>query len=360
MEAFRPQSAKVAWDAPAGWPKAKIAGLKPSDRAKVEMYKSTFRKYPVEIQNAVMAHRLPDRGDEVAVALAWGEPDYFWDVDKQCRAMLYAVDRTQPHLITTCEGEIDDALPLLRNIPCEVLEATVARAEAGKKAFARLTADQQLDVLARHRASWMDDAALKLAFGERAPRTQGDGPIAGPREGAPMEVAPRPTPVAPVPVEAPPEPEDPVAAADEEEEDLESDTEPQPQPQPVPAPAPVSAAPTPVPAVVAPVPVAPEPRRVAARYESSSVGSWSWSSVCGEVEFDFEVDVGEGYLVEATARPSDGSLIRYVTRGKAVQDTNDLRLLGFANGVLTDDTLSVALGAWPVPACRGVVAKATP
>ena len=95
------------------------------------------------------------------------------------------------------------------------------------------------------------------------------------------------------------------------------------------------------------------------RYETRSVGSWSWESVCGDTAYTFEADVGDGYRVRATSRPDDGVIVQYVTQGDADVDDQDVRLYGFADGKLGEGALSLALGSWPVPSCKGVAVQAS-
>jgi hypothetical protein len=317
--AYRPSEGElaVAGD-PGGWPKQQLAQLTPSARAKVEQYKRAFKRYPVDVQERLLAGDLPDGLDEVAAVLAHGEPGYVWESGRGCIGMLYGLLPDDPAgavAFEACDGSLQTRVDLLRPIPCSRIAAGKERWDKKSRRLEEYTFEQQLDVLAGVRADWMDQQALELAFGRNGTAAVGMEPV---------QVAAAPRPIV---LDRPdPEPE-PRRRRDE---------------KPAPAPAPVGP---------------PAGARVDTLVEASiPPGAWTFAAVCGATDYRIEVEVGDGFVARASARDATGGLLHHTTRGVAAAGDEGAQLTGL--GVLRLEPPSLLLGPWPIASCAGVEAPA--
>lgn len=167
-ETFKPHRSSMTWEQPGGWSKARLGDLPGHRLAQIEMYKSAFKRYPVAIQDDLIAGSLPDAVgiDEIALKLAWGEPDWVWKLGDGCRALLYGDDAARASVVESCSGELIAIRPLTGPITCERLDAVVPRIEKRWGRFADLTLGRQVAVLAGTPDRWMTETSLELAFGE--------------------------------------------------------------------------------------------------------------------------------------------------------------------------------------------------
>lgn len=320
--AYRPSTGElsVAGDE-GGWNKSALASLTPSARAKVEQYKKAFKRYPVDVQERLLSGELPDGLDEVAVVLAYGEPGYVWETDRSCIGMLYGLDpaaKAGNVVFEACDGAVVDQIDLIRPIPCTRIAAGDDRWSKKSKHLMGYTFSQQVDVLAGHRAEWMDERALELAFGKNGTLAEGMGPV---------QAEPTPQSV-----------------------DLTPATVSTSKPRPASTPSSTSSA--------GDDPVAPVRSGVRTDVLSDGEvtrGEWSFEADCGVV-YTIEVEIADTFVARASARDASGGLLHHTTRGVVGggEDRNQL----FGLGVLRLEPVTLELGPWPIAACAGVEAPA--
>lgn len=313
-EAFTPEAGDFAQvGGEAGWRKARMAELDPAQRAKVELYKRAFKRYPEAVQEALLRGDLPDGLDEVAVTLAWGEPLYVWRSNTDCRGLLYGVDDGRPVAFESCSGVLSAPVHLVRTVSCRRLLDVHDRLEKKHRQLRPYTFVQQLDIVAGHTAEWLDEPARELAYGK--------GPV---------------TDLGPI-----------------HDQDVPSH-EPEPTPSPerrTPTVAPPSAPPVPSSPALAPATVASLPPVDAVMDAPVPVGNWTFHVHCGRPR-TIELDLDGTFSATASARTAAGGLERSSLRGRARSDGERVQLFGL--GVFTPSTGELELGPWPEAACAGV------
>lgn len=331
-EAYRPVSGDLALPGePGGWRKGAMSTLTPARRAQIEIYKKAFKRYPASIQDELLRGDLPDGLDEVAAVVAWGEPGYLWTTGRRCVGLLYGVDEGRPVALNACEGRIVERLDLARTVPCARLTEGAARCDRERKAMGGYTFAQQVEIVAGHRADWMDGQAMELAFG-RDPE-----PDAGEPAVLLADVPLLPRPPSPIPLPVPP------------------DTARGPESPPVPAPvAPAARVASPEPTTSA----VPRSARIDALPSLPIRGAdLRFTLTCGG-DYELELALGEPFRATATSRKASGSVIKRSTQGSAQGFEDRVQLLGL--GVYTYATRTLTLGPWPDPGCLGVEVEAAP
>ena len=359
---YRPQASDATWENPGGWNKKRLAQLPAHRVAQAEQYKSAFKRYPAEVQDSLLAGRLPDVVglDEVALKLAWGEPDATWSTEPGCRALLYG-DRSPPMLVDACDGELFERREISTSISCERLDAVLPR--LGKRSLQGLDRIQQVAVFAGVPGRFMDESLLEVAFGEvhekrRRRRVYLDDAgyqpdltvdlddagyaaswtfASGPREVhliGPSQTEQPPAPVGSVAVE-------PSAVASAAPDPSDSAQEPRPRSQ--------------VQSSSAAEPSSGD--RAAAALADIPAGAHDFDGLCGSDRVKARVEIGTGSF-EMSARLYRGkssSIEVFRTKGAVRGTEESLAFEGMGSGKLVDGILTLTLGPWPVPECSGAV-----
>ncbi|MEZ4321055.1 MAG: hypothetical protein R3F61_26485 [Myxococcota bacterium] len=366
---FRPEPSDTTWEVPGGWDKKRLEAFPPHRVAQAELEKSAFKRFPVTIQDALLSGTLPEADGlgEVALKLAWGEPDFVWGTEPGCRALLYG-EKAPPELVETCDGEIVGRYGLAAPIACSRLDAVVPR--LGKRTLSELDRAQQVGLLAGLPDRWMTEDDLEVAFGEPrekkgSTRTYLDDRgvqldltvhldeagyaerwelASGPRvggilpEGTTLQAAPGAPVSALVPVAV--------------------------------APGPVPPGPAPVVAVAEPAPVAPAPvvrastlppENPSAQRPDVPTGRYEVAGQCAGTGLTARVDLDAAGTFQVSARVDQGestSIAVYRTKGLLRGTAEKLALEGVGTGRLEDGVLAVTLGPWPLASCNGAVLAA--
>lgn len=165
-QSFKPKKSSLQWDAP-GKGNRKLLKTAPMDVVEaVKANKSSWKRYPRDVQEALVAGRITGDLDEAALDIAWGAPEWTWKLaDKGCRALLYSGGRTDT-LVTTCDGAITDRFTLEAPVECERLDVVVPRIDKKARWFRDLELEQQTHVVAGVPRPWMDVDALEVTFGD--------------------------------------------------------------------------------------------------------------------------------------------------------------------------------------------------
>lgn len=366
---YRPQPSETTWEYPGGWDKKRLSAFPAHRVAQAELDKTAFKRFPAEVQDDLLNGILPDVDGlgEVALKLAWGEPDLFWETDRGCRALLYG-ERNPPEVVDTCDGLIVERHTLVAPIACTRLDAVAPRLK--KAGLDALDRSQQVDLVAGIPGVWMDEAWLETAFGKPSEKTRnrrvylddrglkGDLRVdldqagyaahwewaSGAKVGGilsskapeqeahpgPAATAPRPAPDAPSP-----EPRD--------------DRAPAPSPAPRPAPARVDS-----------LPAERGPTGPAIQLPT---GRHTLAGTCGSDGLSAKVDLSPDGTFSVSARLDHGvstSIAVYRTTGYVRGTEDRIAFEGLGSGVLKDGALRVTLGPWPVAACSGAVLEPVP
>jgi len=361
---YRPQASDATWEAPGGWDKKRLAKFPTHRVAQAEQYKSAFKRYPAEVQDALLAGRIPNIVglDEVALKLAWGEPDATWDTESGCRALLYG-DHSPPMVVDSCDGELFERREISTSISCERLDGVVPR--LGKRSLEGLERIEQVSVFAGVPGRFMDESLLEVAFGEvhekrrrrrvylddsgYRPDLTVDLDDAGYAASWTFESGPREVhfvgeseTVQPVTPEQPaPEPA-PGGSA-------QLDATDPPEPKEVPRPRPH------IQSSSSPDPVVRE--RPAAALADIPSGSHDFEGVCGSDRIKARIEIGSGSF-EMSARLYRGkatSIEVFRTKGAVRGTEESLAFEGMGSGKLVGSDLTLILGPWPVAECSGAV-----
>jgi hypothetical protein len=385
---FRPDASSHTWVDAGGWDKKRLSAFPDHRVAQAELEKSAFKRYPALIQDQLLEEQLPLDVvglDEVALKLAWGEPDFVWGLeDRACRALLYG-ERTPPVVFDSCDGELIRMHTLSEPVPCARLDAVSDRLK--KSSLEALDRQQAVQVLAGMPDTWMDTDALELAFGKplekkRNQRTYADARgiqeevtvqvsesgfavswqwARGAGDGRDVRIAS--THIIGEPWEAPasraveaPAPTGDSGSTSASTSTVASD----------PAPAPSSGGGASGGPSREPVP---EPTRTVAVNELPSVppadlpdARYRYRGACGQQAITARLDVaGPEYRMSVRmAGDHDGALAIYRTSGRVRGSDDALSFDGLGSGVLADDQLTLTLGPWPLASCSGSVLQPEP
>ncbi len=120
---FKPRTSAIG-GSPGGWPRKEMKRRASPQAERARAARKDFKRYPADVQTALLRGELREGLDEVAATIAWGLPDYAWDrPGRRCRALVYADQGTGAAVVEACDGHIDQLYDVQSAIDCTRLDA---------------------------------------------------------------------------------------------------------------------------------------------------------------------------------------------------------------------------------------------
>lgn len=167
QEGYKPRAAPPETDAPGGWPRRALKRRASPQALRAKEHKRSFKRYPADVQDALLRGELREGLDEVAAYIAWGAPDFSWDrPGRQCRALVYADQGSGAAVVDTCRGRVQTLYDAQAPVDCTRLDAVAPRLDKHRRWFAELELEQQTGVVFGVPAGWMTADDLRRTFGE--------------------------------------------------------------------------------------------------------------------------------------------------------------------------------------------------
>jgi hypothetical protein len=164
---FKPRASPPEADLAGGWPRREMRRRASPQALRAKEHKRTFKRYPADVQQALLQGELRAGLDEVAAFIAWGAPDYAWDrPGRQCRALVYAEQGSGAAVVDSCVGRIDRLYDVQAPVDCTRLDAVEPRIRKHRRWFADLSLEQQAGVVFGVPAAWMTAEDLAPTYGE--------------------------------------------------------------------------------------------------------------------------------------------------------------------------------------------------
>ncbi len=135
---------------------------------------ASWTRYPAPIAEDLRAGRVRSGLDELALYIAYGEPEFSWSTTyagKRCRALLYATTRQSDvadTVVYACDGVLEQIQPLRPVIGCDALAVLADRIEGEREFFSALPLERQWDVFRGHLAYGRPKAEVELTWGSPA------------------------------------------------------------------------------------------------------------------------------------------------------------------------------------------------
>lgn len=160
---------------PGGWPRKDMKRRASPQAERAREQKRAFKRYPADVQQALLRGELREGLDEVAATIAWGLPDHTWDrPGKRCRALVYADQGSGAAIVATCDGHIDQLFDVQAPVDCTRLDAVTPRLKKHRRWFAGLPLEQQASVVFGVPAEWMTADDLTRTLGDPVKRLSTD------------------------------------------------------------------------------------------------------------------------------------------------------------------------------------------
>jgi len=139
--------------------------------ARAREHKRAFKRYPPDVQQALLQGELRAGLDEVAATIAWGLPDVSWDrPGRRCRALVYADQGSGAAIVSACDGRIEELFDVQASVDCTRLDAVAPRLKRHRRWFTDLSLEQQAGVVFGVPASWMTADDLDRTYGDPVKR----------------------------------------------------------------------------------------------------------------------------------------------------------------------------------------------